>query len=48
MAKYRQRPIVIEAYQTKEEIVIGTLEGEMTASPGDWIITGVSGRAVPV
>lgn len=28
-------------------IVIGTLEGDMTASPGDWIIRGVKGEFYP-
>ena len=26
-----------------DKLIIKTLEGEMTASPGDWIITGVNG-----
>jgi hypothetical protein len=29
------------------EIVIHTLEGDMTASPGDWIIRGVKGEFYP-
>ena len=28
-------------------IVIGTLEGDMTANPGDWIIRGVLGEFYP-
>lgn len=28
-------------------VVIPTLEGEMTASPGDWIIKGVDGELYP-
>ena len=42
--KFRKRPVIIEAYQTNVEIKIETLEGTMTASPGDWIITGVKGE----
>ncbi len=42
--KYRKKPIVIEAYQTREEKVIHTLEGDMKASVGDYIITGVHGE----
>ena len=30
-----------------EEFVIHTLEGDMKASPGDWIITGVEGEQYP-
>ena len=38
--KYRKKPIVIEAYKTDKPVVIKTLEGDMTASIGDFIITG--------
>lgn len=47
MAKYRKKPVVIEAVQTQEEVVIETLEGNMKANPGDWIITGVNGERYP-
>lgn len=30
-----------------DRLLIGTLEGDMTASPGDWIIKGVSGEGYP-
>lgn len=39
--KYQKKPIIIEAYQTKEEKTIHTLEGDMKASIGDYIITGL-------
>ena len=45
--KYRKKPVVIEAYQTDVEVIIPTLEGDMKASPGDWIITGVQGEKYP-
>lgn len=47
MPKYRKRPVVVEAYQTEEEQIIHTLEGDMVASPGDFIITGVNGETYP-
>ena len=47
MAKYRKKPVVIEAYQTDKEMDIGTLEGTMHASIGDYIITGVNGEQYP-
>lgn len=47
MAKYRKKPVVIEAYQTEKEIVIDTLEAQMKANVGDWIITGVAGERYP-
>ena len=45
--KYRKKPIIIEAYQTNEELDIETLEGIMHASKGDYIITGVHGEQYP-
>lgn len=45
--KYQKIPIIVEAYQTNTEQIIHTLEGDMKASPGDWIITGVNGEQYP-
>lgn len=45
--KYRKMPVVIEAYQTDEEMEIKTLEGTMKANKGDWIIKGVKGELYP-
>lgn len=71
MAKYRKKPVVIEAVKwtgdNMDEIrrfvpesanvqrslphgsclYIPTLEGEMTAQVGDWIIKGVKGEFYP-
>lgn len=47
MAKYRKKPVIIEAYQTDKEMDIDTLEGTMHASVGDYIITGVNGEQYP-
>lgn len=47
MAKFRKKPVIIEAYQTQEEMDIQTLEGVMHANIGDWIITGVKGEQYP-
>ena len=72
MAKYRKKPVVIDACQfdgnirsiddfpisevgkfkirVKDEkyyLIIPTLEGDMKASPGDWIIKGVNGEYYP-
>lgn len=47
MAKYVKKPVVIEAYQTDKEMIIHTLEGDMKASVGDYIITGVHGELYP-
>jgi hypothetical protein len=45
--KYRKRPVVITAYQTDVDMIIPTLEGNMKASKGDYIITGVAGETYP-
>ena len=45
--KYVKKPVVVEAYQTDLELVIHTLEGDMLARPGDYIITGVNGEQYP-
>jgi hypothetical protein len=71
MAKYRKKPIVIEAMRFTEEnknrvfnwvtgaafadfdeegkpvLIIFTLEGDMRASLGDWVIKGVNGEFYP-
>lgn len=47
MPKYRTKPCEIEAYRTDKEMIIHTLEGDMKASPGDYIITGLKGEQYP-
>lgn len=69
MAKYRKKPVVIEAFKYRageqrsevaDDVIAGrvcypedgtmlikTLEGEMCAQPGDWIIRGVKGELYP-
>lgn len=69
MAKYRKKPVTIEAFRlgeqgkptpapewfgsprsdriTNDGIIIPTLEGDMLARWGDWIIKGVQGEIYP-
>lgn len=47
MSKFKKKPVIVEAYQTDHELIIHTLEGDMIASKGDWIITGVNGEHYP-
>lgn len=47
MAKFRKKPVVIEAVQLTERTEIHTLEGTMVGEPGDWLITGVKGEQYP-
>lgn len=44
---YRKKPLVIKAYQTDHRFVVHTLEGDMLANVGDYIITGVNGEQYP-
>ena len=46
--KYRKKPVVVEAEgPITEARVIHTLEGDMQADVGDFIITGVNGEQYP-
>lgn len=67
MAKYRKKPVVVEAFrfitdkrvelaewcsgtlvnELPYSIIIPTLEGNMSAFVGDWIIKGVQGEFYP-
>ncbi len=42
-----KEPVVVQAYQTDKKRKIETLEGTMTANPGDYVITGVAGEQYP-
>lgn len=44
MAKYRKKPVVIDAIRITRPMTVKTLEGVMQGSPGDWLITGVKGE----
>ncbi len=48
MYKFRKKPVIIHAARVTEQQAIETLEGTMTANPGDWIIAGVKGERYPV
>lgn len=63
MAKFRKKPVVIEAWRNsgpvpdwvsgeatcmpEGRILIHTLEGNMIAEEGDWIIKGMAGELYP-
>jgi hypothetical protein len=48
MAKYRKKPVVIDAVRNEgPPFEIHTIEGTMTAQTGDWIITGFKGEHYP-
>ncbi len=45
--KYRKKPVVVKAYRTSKPMTIHTLEGDMKADAGDYIITGIKGEQYP-
>lgn len=40
-------PVQAYQYDGREPLIIRTLEGDMIAQPGDWIITGIHGERYP-
>jgi hypothetical protein len=45
---FRKRvPVHAYRYEGREPFVIRTLEGDMIAMSGDWIITGIHGEQYP-
>ena len=46
-AKFRKKPVVIDAVRITEEVRIKTREGELTGLPGEWLITGIHGEKYP-
>ena len=47
MPSFRKKPVVIEAERLDKPVVIETLEGDMQANAGDWLIKGVRGEFYP-
>lgn len=47
-ARYRDCPPTLHDIACRCDIAIDTLEGRMTASPGDWVIRGVQGEFYPI
>lgn len=47
MARFRKRPVIIDAVRIKHRMTIKTREGTLKGYPGDWLITGVAGEKYP-
>lgn len=47
LQKFRKKPVVVEAYECEKEEIIHTLEGDMVASVGDYVIIGLRGEKYP-
>jgi len=41
------KKVSVKAYETDKDIVIKTLEGDMKAHAGDFIVTGINGEKYP-
>lgn len=44
---YRKKPLRVYAVKLKEDVVVSTLEGDMTGHKGDYLIRGVNGEIYP-
>ena len=47
MAKYRKKPVIIDAVPIKKRMIIETLSGPVIGRPGYWLLTGVNGEQYP-
>lgn len=47
MAKFRKKPVVIEAIAAADDFEIETIEGTMLVNRGDIVITGIAGEVYP-
>ena len=48
MLSYIKKPIIIQAKQLIEPIIIDTLEGKMRGNSGDYLVKGIRGEYYPV
>lgn len=47
MAKFRRKPLIIEAIRIKQEMTIDTPNGIVKAKAGDWLLNDVEGKQYP-
>jgi len=47
MARFRKKPVVIDAFRLKGNVKIHTLEGIIHGDTGDWLIVGIEGEMYP-
>ena len=49
MAKFRKKPIIVQATQIQEAWLVMTAHGQVQAEAGDWIVTDpVTGDTWPI
>jgi hypothetical protein len=44
----QKKPVIVKAFQANSDMIIKTLEGNMKAKKGDWIIIGLNNERYPV
>jgi len=44
MARFRKRPVIVDAVCLKHKVTVKVPGGRVKGSPGDWLITGVAGE----
>ena len=42
MARFRKRPVIIDAVRIKHRVTINTRNGTLRGYPGDWLVTDVA------
>jgi len=47
VARFRKRPVIIDAVRIRNRVTIKTREGTLKGYPGEWLITGVAGERYP-
>ncbi|GAE37235.1 hypothetical protein [Halalkalibacter akibai] len=47
MARYRSKPVIVEAVKISRTITIETTEGSLKGYPGDYLITDANGDQYP-
>jgi len=48
MPRFMKRPVMVTAERVRTALILPSLEGDMRAALGDWIVTGVRGERYPV
>ncbi len=47
MAKYRRKPIVVDAVKITKSITVDSEEGTVVGNPGDYLVTEPNGKQYP-
>ncbi|ADU30594.1 hypothetical protein [Evansella cellulosilytica] len=47
MAKYRRKPIIVDAVKITREMTINSSKGTLKGEPGDYLVTELNGEQYP-